>query len=641
MKWMLTDCFDTLLLRKYSPSTVKRRWSQDVSSSLHYALPCQKIYEIRELSESVMPPYYSYHDLCEEMIRRIGCCIPSDVVLPEQFNDIMYRLELKNEIEGLQVNEEHLQLLRDGSVQKAVVSDMYCGEAFIRELLKAFEIDQYIDRVFVSCDYKAGKVDLTHSLYKAVLEELHISPEDAVMYDDTEMCCYCANQCDIKAIRVKKGLYNPKADDRRVAEKEIVKALQTKYSSVASLTNYVAAFYLFTERLYRECVREGVEKIFFLSREGEFLKKLFDQYSLNRANHVETEYLYVSRRAVLSASFGEDPLSPGDRVKKAYRFTSIANILQNVGFSNEEIEQIRRSYEVDLDIRLENYWECDEWRWLCQDLQFNERYRCYAKKKREVFASYLQQVGFLENRRSAIVDVGWKGTMQDALRAFVPDSKPLIGYYFGITEFAKNSPDNLKKGLIFSAGDVRSKDYEMWSFYHTQTESVLTASHAGVFSHHLSEDGRVNPVFQDWGSEQNSYEMMFPLQEKILEKFQYIDTVLEQHGFEGEDFYRLFLTTHIQTLLTFGRAKSVFLRQLQYNQIDNLVSGKSNSTDMVHSYNLMQNFKRIFRNLDTLRNPVRMIRILQTNNLHFLIPVVICKVKKQFLRQIKYRSYKV
>ena len=41
---------------------------------------------------------------------------------------------------------------------------------------------------------------------------------------------------------------------------------------------YVFYLYLFIEKLYMKARQDGAENLFFLSREGEFLKKLFDLY---------------------------------------------------------------------------------------------------------------------------------------------------------------------------------------------------------------------------------------------------------------------------------------------------------------------------------------------------------------------------
>ena len=45
-----------------------------------------------------------------------------------------------------------------------------------------------------------------------------------------------------------------------------------------NLTNYAFPLYLFTMRLYDRLVKTNTRDVLFMSREGQFLKKLFERY---------------------------------------------------------------------------------------------------------------------------------------------------------------------------------------------------------------------------------------------------------------------------------------------------------------------------------------------------------------------------
>ncbi len=638
MKWILTDCFDTVLLRKCDPETVKRKWAKDISIALEYAVSSRDIYDIRKTSESIMPAFYDYEMLCAEIIGRIRRFIKrSNVVCT--FDDIflsdeMYRAELKNETESLEVNKDHVELLKKSGCKIAVVSDMYCGEGFIRDLFAAFGIGEMFERVFVSCDCKCRKIDAKNSLYEKVLSQLAIAPSDTLMYDDMDICLLGAERCGIKGIKVKVSSYERKKDALLSAEKALGDIICERYSSVASLQNYSATFYLFIERLYKQCLACSFGRVYFLSREGELLKKLFDEYCALRQNsEIDTRYLYVSRKAVLSASFSDDPISPGVLIEKHFFFHSIRGILEKVGFSDEEIGTFEKEISSDINVKVEKYWKTPEWQKICSTPGFAESYRIKVGEKRSIFKAYLEQEGLTDEVCIALVDVGWRGTMQDVLAAHIDAPKGIDGFYYGLTTPASCTMQNRKHGLVFSGIDTTSADYEIWSFYHTQMESLLTASHPGTSSYKTAENGKVAPVFQNWGSEEDSYHMLSDIQNKIVKNFALIDFVLAQFGYEAEDLYSWFIANHIKTTLSIGTKKSIFQKKLQFNQIDNIGNNQSNSGDMIRSYSLMSNFGRIFKNLDTLKNPVRMIRILQTNNLHFLVPLIMSSLRRKFLKE--------
>lgn len=45
--WILTDCFDTVLIRINSADTVKRKWAKKVSILLNFVISNSDLYEIR------------------------------------------------------------------------------------------------------------------------------------------------------------------------------------------------------------------------------------------------------------------------------------------------------------------------------------------------------------------------------------------------------------------------------------------------------------------------------------------------------------------------------------------------------------------------------------------------------------------
>lgn len=644
MEWILTDCFDTLLLRRCSTETVKRKWCKKLAAQLDYEIPYQKIYEIRRNAERVMPDNYSLHELYEKIsdkLRDVLMFSGSNMRLPElrKLNNLMYSIELDCETDSLDVNTEQLDILKENTAKTAIISDMYCGAAFIHDLLERFDIASYVEKIFVSCDYKAQKIDINNSLYKIALDELKIKPSECLTYDDNDACIECAKRNKIQAIKVKSRLYKICKNDYKNAAQEMEEVFYRRYGALDSLENYTTIFFLFIERLYKQCKKDKIDTLFFLSREGEFLKVLFEKYCHMNGVEIRTEYLQVSRRAVINACLSFDPLHPGRVAERTIRYTSIENVLKNVGFTDKEVNFSRKIVGHDIDTKISDYWKSQKWITLCENKTFLEKYRSYVQSKKDILCQYLRQVGFINDKNNiAVVDVGWKGTMQDALSSFVNDIRPLYGYYIGLTEFAMNGSSSFKRGLVFSASEGNSEDYNIWSFYHTQMESILSASHAGVKSYEYSDVNTVIPIYQEWGTEELSYNMMRPYHNRIVENFSSIFKILENYGYDSEDFYLLFAKIYINTVLRIGYKKSVFLKKLQYNQVDNLVWGTSNSQSMIDTYNLLHNIKKILKNISTLNNPVRMIRILQTNKMHMLIPIFTNKIRKKYLKQIKYRK---
>jgi hypothetical protein len=58
-----------------------------------------------------------------------------------------------------------------------------------------------------------------------------------------------------------------------------------------------------------------------------------------------------------------------------------------------------------------------------------------AEKQRNLLVAYLRQEGLFSGVADAIVDVGWKGNLQDSLGTILEEEgrrRPVIGFYIGL-----------------------------------------------------------------------------------------------------------------------------------------------------------------------------------------------------------------
>ena len=74
------------------------------------------------------------------------------------------------------------------------------------------------------------------------------------------------------------------------------------YRDKEDLSNYAFSLYYFIEELSKELIKDEITDVFFLSREGKFLKLLYDNFSFSHSANVATHYMYISRKAVINAT---------------------------------------------------------------------------------------------------------------------------------------------------------------------------------------------------------------------------------------------------------------------------------------------------------------------------------------------------
>lgn len=637
-EWLFSDCFDTLLIRKCSADSVKRKWAKTVSCDLDFAVSNSDIYEIRRSVERCLQKRcengeFRGEELFWHIVNRIAISYHMDLT-EKQVNQLVNKMvtaEYQAEISSLYANDSLLKQFVKSGKRIVVVSDYHMSSEFLTKIFYHFGIENLFTRVFTSSDARCNKH--TGELYEYVLEKMGIDGKQVQMYGDSKTSdVFNAEARGIQGVLVKKTclMHRDTISDVIADLKSVL--IQERYS-VDSLGNYGAALYLMIDRLYRQCTRQGIEHIYFLSREGELLKRLFDYYTEGKGERFSTHYLYVSRRAtVLSSlkSLSEEDFSIAGGI---FENKSMEYFMQTVGFTEKECEEIRRRYQLDFCAPIQNFSKSQELDLLKSDSKFNEIYNQKVIILHERFENYLNQEGFYLSNKVALVDVGWNGTIQNCIAKFKKETQTIYGYYCGLVSSGTPSISSQKFGLLFSDVYGRSRDYDIWSFDHTAFERILTASHAATIGYEVV-DGEVMPCFKKYESESNSYSLMEPIQKLIIQVFKKIDNIMCDSPYSTEEVYMFFLETHIRTVLELGQKKAKFLQKLYKNQVENFYSGSTTEETLKKLFSIKQVLKKALRRIGLLKNTEIMIKICAQNNLYFLIPPFTALKKTRWLRRM-------
>ena len=135
--------------------------------------------------------------------------------------------------------------------------------------------------------------------------------------------------------------------------------------------DYAYSLYLFIRELYRKCIEDGVKNIFFLSREGQILKELFDSYlQLENNRSIKTHYFYTSRISSFVASLKNIENESFDTLFRSYRHLSLFKFMENCGFQMQEIQPVMDSSDLDFNKKIINIAESDELKSLKKNREF-------------------------------------------------------------------------------------------------------------------------------------------------------------------------------------------------------------------------------------------------------------------------------
>lgn len=196
-----------------------------------------------------------------------------------------------------------------------------------------------------------------------------------------------------------------------------------------------------------EAIKLGHKKIFFFTREGEFFKKIYDALAEQDPFGVpapKAELLEVSRIATFSASLQGVSLKSLMRLWGLYSTQSMGALFSSLDVDGEQFAPFLSTYGLDfseeiqypwLDLRVVELFDNNEFVGVLSEL---------VAVKRTGLLAYLSGKGFPSGGKTAVVDIGWRGTIQDNIAYLLPGVH-IDGFYLGLDKYINQQPANVSK----------------------------------------------------------------------------------------------------------------------------------------------------------------------------------------------------
>ncbi len=307
------------------------------------------------------------------------------------------------------------------------ISDMYLCSETLRKILLRNGYNP--EKVYVSCECGASKRDGT--LFKHVLKELDIQARTVLHIGD-------AIRSDIlNAWR--SGLHT-----YRVSRSGVI---SSDYCFNIGFHRFGRLMLEFVKWIHRQS--DG-RKLIFLTREGAFFQQCY-QMTFDEI----TELMAVSRKSVIKSALPtllEKKLFSEIVSDMSFQLTdTVSDLFSRVGLSIENYQdELQKMGVLEQD-------SINQSTLRRLDILF-EKNKCTIiselSDSRILLEKYLNQ--FVDKNDSvALVDIGWKGSMQNTLQALwqaTEGPQDVIGLYFGTTQ-----KEN-KRGFLFEAEEGRAQD---------------------------------------------------------------------------------------------------------------------------------------------------------------------------------------
>ena len=269
---------------------------------------------------------------------------------------------------------------------------------------------------------------------------------------------------------------------------------------------------------------------------------------MNELPNIENEYFYVSRLSTYVPSLKDIEQEKFEILHRQSESLSIKSFLLSIGFAVEKISEICARLHFEPEKIISNFFESQEYEQLKEFPVFIVYYDEIRNEQKHNFKKYLDTF-VNESEDITIIDVGWKGTIQDNIFNFLKKQRNIKGYYLGLSDNKLCDSMNRKVGINFSSYPYKSGGYDIWEYDKSFYEKILYASHASTVGY--SEEGK--PIMENFLNERDTYEYIRPFQIKVKELFKEIAGVMSGSCYQTQDVEDIFRLLHLKNLCFIGK----------------------------------------------------------------------------------------
>lgn len=453
------DIFDTLIFRPFSEPT-------DLFYFVGQKLGYMDFKRIRmEAEREVRWKKYKKEESLEVTLAEIWTLLEEKTGIPAEMG---MDIEMETELEFCYTNSfmwsvyEHLLKMEKKIV---IVSDMYLPEAFLGKLLNHNGYYSF-DKLYVSCEYNKNKG--SGELFDVVKRDLHIQDGQMIHVGDNPRgdvqmpekkkihTCYYPN------VNKNTLLYRPYDMSPVVggAYRGIVNnhlycgvhkdSMEFEYGYI-----YGGLFVLgYCEFIHQYCLKNQVDKILFLSRDGDILSRVYGMLYPEE----NMEYVYWSRKAATKLMavcdrydyfrrFLDHKINQELTLEDIFQSMEIEGLLEKLPFSLKRDSKLTTSNVKKVKYFLIEHWE-----------EVLESYSEEHKAAKTYYAKVLD--GF---SKVVAVDIGWAGSGAIALHRLVNEvwnlSCDVIGMLAGTNTVHNAEPDASE--MFLQSGQLVSYLYSL------------------------------------------------------------------------------------------------------------------------------------------------------------------------------------
>lgn len=266
----------------------------------------------------------------------------------------------------------------------------------------------------------------------------------------------------------------------------------------------------------QESRKNGIQRLYFLARDGYLMYQCARIYCDKQKLPIECRYLSCSRYSVRIPLFHMDMEEALEYVCRGGIDVTLDKILERAGLSCLEKEKVLELVSASGTRRyILPYAELPKIKNILKNCRyFMDCMYQHSVEAYPIFEKYLKQEGLLEQKRAALVDSGWVGSMQKTLNMILERlgrKENLTGYYWGLYELPRNVKRKDYFCYYFSPEKgLREKVY----FSNCLFETIFSAPHGMTIGYERLR-GKIFPRYGEIDEQRQDF--MIRLSEYIRE----------------------------------------------------------------------------------------------------------------------------
>lgn len=506
-KLRTVDVWDTLLRRNCHPECIKLSTAFHIYVGFHGQIKNEfpshrEIYQKRLQIESQLAALARAAGKDDEYdIREVVRLWLDCVVGPGETVHEIVDYEIATEMASCYPDEDIVGLLQQYPGEKTIfLSDFYMTAEMIQRLLENAGLSSVVASGISSSDVglnkRSGKLfDFVHSQYRVgATDHLHIGDN---LYSDVES----ARQRGITAVHYlpEKSHETRLARERLFISRDILfehvrdQARSHGSAKVELLNPEQAAAYRFGVEaaplfigfclfIAEQAVKNRLESVHFMTREGEFFHRLcrilYPEKRFFGHGLPEFKILEVSRLATFAASMEEVSVFEMKRIWRLFRTQKIDGLFTTLGLDLEKFSTLLHGLGLSKNTVIENPDNDGRIVRLFQSEEFLAAAQESIRTKRSLAKQYLDYKGLDQTKNIGVVDIGWRGSIQDNIALLYPQSS-VHGFYLALRTPVNPQPANVHKSA-YAINELHNLDWPAYFESFAVLEMICNSPNGSV-----------------------------------------------------------------------------------------------------------------------------------------------------------------